>query len=449
VTTPAADEPALPELAATPEATGTPRQLALLSVGTLLIGVSGYLFLVVIGHGRFSPAVTASLSAVYLLSTILGPGIFVAVEQETSRLVSSTLAAGGRPGPVAKRAGAVAAILAGTCVALLALVAPAMLDLLLNGQLGLVLALGLTMVGSAGMFWLRGLAGGQRRFGSYAVTLLVDAGVRIVGCLALALSGSTDPFWYAMALCAAPAVAAVVTLGQPRTRQLERPVTPVPDRPVPRLGTVFGGTVTLLVASALSMAMANLAPVLVTAALPAAPDIAFAFTTAVVLTRVPLLLMGPVQAVLLPGMTAAVTTGRMDVFRSRLHRGLALLAGIGVLAVLGCLLAGRLAVRILFGPAADLTATGRLALLAAAAAVQAAILLVTPALVALGRHRAVLIGWIAGAAAFAACFLLPLDPLDRGTLAQLVGPVVTLAVQLLLVRTSDQPPQPAPDPTPS
>ena len=55
--------------------------------------MSGYLFLVVIGHGRFSPAVTASLSAVYLLSTILGPGIFVAVEQETSRLVSSTLAA--------------------------------------------------------------------------------------------------------------------------------------------------------------------------------------------------------------------------------------------------------------------------------------------------------------------------------------------------------------------
>jgi hypothetical protein len=57
------------------------RDVLAMLLGTLLIGVSGYLFLAVIGHGRFGPATTAALSATYLLAAVLGPGVFVALEQ--------------------------------------------------------------------------------------------------------------------------------------------------------------------------------------------------------------------------------------------------------------------------------------------------------------------------------------------------------------------------------
>ena len=55
--------------------------------GTLLVGASGYVFFAVIGHGRFDAQVAAALSATYLLSNILGPGVFIAAEQESSRVI--------------------------------------------------------------------------------------------------------------------------------------------------------------------------------------------------------------------------------------------------------------------------------------------------------------------------------------------------------------------------
>ena len=52
--------------------------------GTVLVGLSGYVFFAVIGHDRFDPATAAALAATYLLSNILGPGVFIAAEQESS-----------------------------------------------------------------------------------------------------------------------------------------------------------------------------------------------------------------------------------------------------------------------------------------------------------------------------------------------------------------------------
>ena len=45
-----------------------------------------------------------------------------------------------------------------------------------------------------------------------------------------------------------------------------------------------------------------------------------------------------------------------------------------------------------------------------------------------------MLAWLAGAVVFAGCFLLPMGPVDRGVLAQLAGPVVTLLCQLLTLR---------------
>ena len=86
----------------------------------------------------------------------------------------------------------VALVLALATLGILALATADLLTLLLDDRVGFAVALALIMGGSAAMFWLRGIFGGQRRFGSYASTLLIDAGVRIIGIVGLALAGSTS-----------------------------------------------------------------------------------------------------------------------------------------------------------------------------------------------------------------------------------------------------------------
>src|SRR6478735_3009373 len=159
--------------------------------GTVLVGLSGYVFFAVIGHDRFDPATAAALAATYLLSNILGPGVFIAAEQESSRVISAARAGGGIDRTTVRRLGM---ICAGLGVLTLAV-------------LGLMLA----VVGSAAVYYIRGLAGGQQRFHRYAATTGIDGGARILGCLGLAVAGGTNPTAYALALCAGPVVAALLT----------------------------------------------------------------------------------------------------------------------------------------------------------------------------------------------------------------------------------------------
>ncbi|HEY4994649.1 MAG TPA: hypothetical protein VII33_21460, partial [Nakamurella sp.] len=53
--------------------------------------------------------------------------------------------------------------------------------------------------------------------------------------------------------------------------------------------------------------------------------------------------------------------------------------------------------------------------------------------VALRRHRALVLAWVAGAVAFTVCFAIPVQPISRGVLAQIVGPTVTLVMQLAVL----------------
>ena len=150
------------------------------------------------------------------------------------------------------------------------------------------------------MYLVRGLAGGQQRFRRYAMTVLIDGGARIVGCGTLVLIGSTDPVAFALALCAGPVVAASWL-----TARHSRPSAGGKVGEPPSISTLARDVSWLLIASALWIGLANLGPVVVTAMQPADPVTAAGFAAAVVLTRVPLLFMGPIQAMILPATTAA------------------------------------------------------------------------------------------------------------------------------------------------
>jgi O-antigen/teichoic acid export membrane protein len=400
-----------------------------MAVGTIAIGISGYGFLSLIGHGRFDDATLAALSSTYLLMNILGPGVYLATEQETSRRVSAGIAGGLRVSPVVQRLVVITAAITLLTLLVLAAVAPTLLDDVLDGQVALFAALVIALIGSALVFSVRGLAGGQRRFRVYAWSLIIDGGVRLTGCVTLALVGSHSPGAFALVFSAGPVVAAAVCVWPARLTEEPRR-SPAPAAGWASMASRVGW---LLVASALTMALANIAPVIVTATLSDDAAAASAFAIALVLSRVPLLLMSPVQALVLPGLAASASEGRVADFRRQFGRGLSVVAVLGAAFLIGGAVAGPRALQLLFGTPEGAISVGVLEALMLSAIGFMIIQLCQPALIALHLHAGLVAGWVAGAIAFGMCFSLPIDPISRAVLAQLLAPATVLAVHGTLI----------------
>ncbi len=411
-----------------------------MTVGTVMIGLSGFVFLSVIGHGRFNAVTSAALSSTYLLVNILGPGVFAAIEQETSRTVSHTIAIGAEPRAGIRRMLAISAALSLLTLLVLAALASVLLPQVLDDNIGLLIAIGFSVFGSALIFLVRGIFGGQSRFGHYAWSLMIDGGVRLAGCTLLAVLGNTSPSTYAVVLSAGPMVASLVMfLIRPGRREsLSTAVgsTKSDVSPAPSWSHLTRGVLGLLISSVLWMSMSNLAPVIVTASMPAAPELAAGFTVALVLTRISLLMMAPIQALFLPRLSRAVATLDTDGFRRDLLNGLMLVLVLGAAAISGFAGLGPLAIRVLFGEASDTNGRGVLALLAVSSVILMLVLMLQPALVALRQSGRMVAGWVTGTAVFIGCFiLLPMRPLDAAIFAQLAGPATTLIVHIFGLTT--------------
>lgn len=401
-----------------------------LAAGLGIVGVAGYAFVAIIGrvyHGPADAVLVTALIALYLLINIIGPGVFAAVEQETSRSVSAAIVTGMPVRPVAQRAGRLTASVFMAVLVVLLVSWPLVLHRVFDDRVGLLLALVSAVAGSAGVYWVRGVLGGQQRFAAYAVTFYVEGAVRLFPCLALLVVAIRDPTAYGLVFAAGSGVAALVLLPVLRMGSNGTDVQQVVG---------MGRSLALLVgATALSQTIANLAPVIVAFRLPTDPLAASVFGSTFVLARVPLFVFAPVLAVLLPSLTRAIVTGRQDLFTSRLRRVILTVSVLGAAGVVLGALFGPAAVEILFNaPLRPSSVT--LALLTAATVLMMTALVLQPALVALGRQRAVTIGWVLGGAMFLALLALPIGPLTAALTAQLVGPlVVTVYLTIDLRRT--------------
>jgi O-antigen/teichoic acid export membrane protein len=77
---------------------------------------------------------------------------------------------------------------------------------------------------------------------------------------------------------------------------------------------------------------------------------------------------------------------------------------------------------------AERPSVGTMALLGAATMVMLVAMVVQPTLVALGRQRVVTTAWVVGTAVFLVLLVLPVAPVTAALVAQLVGPLVVVAV---------------------
>lgn len=405
-----------------------------LAAGLAVLGAAGYAFVAVVGHVFHSPAEAGALSALislYMLVNIIGPGVFAALEQETSRAVSAAAARGEPLRPVARRAAVLALWSFVALVAIVLVAWPLVLGRVLEWRPGMLAALLVAIAGSGAVYWARGMLGGQQNFTAYARTLYVEGAVRLLPCLALLAFTWEKPSAFGLAFAIGSAVAALSVwpaLTLPPTN-----VTTTPDGMGRSLLYLAG-------AIALSQLLANLAPVVVTYRSPGDLVAAAVFGSTFVLARVPLFLFAPVQAVLLPQVTRAATMGRRDELTRKLRQVLALVAGLGVLGVVGCAWLGPWAAERLFNTAYR-PSVGTLTLLGTATLVMMLALVVQPTLIALARQRTVTIGWIAGSIVFLVVLVVGPDPIAAALAAQLVGPLVVLVVLLVgVLRALHAPP---------
>jgi O-antigen/teichoic acid export membrane protein len=417
--------------------------------GLALVGLAAYVVLALAGH-TLAPRDYTAAANMFLITAIVGPGVFAAVEQQTNREVSGRLAARLRLGPLLWAAGLVTA---GYTVAICALVlalSPVLVPWVFAGHRALVAATMLAVAGAAAAYLLRGVFGGQRRYRWYGLSLAGEGLFRLLPCVALVLLGwaNADRFGFVFAIGAG--LAALVTVpGLLRgiaIRQipgLGKSPTQAGKIPDSRLSVwgLAGAVGYLAGASALTLTMTNLGPVVLTSRLgtsaPGHAALVASFVSLFLLARVPLFLFGPVQAFLLPALTEAVERRDVAAVRATLRLALLAVLAVGLPGVLGAWLLGPWATRVLFNAPIELP-RGVAALLGVGTVAMMAAQILQPALVALGRNRAATLSWVVATAGFVALLFAPIAPLAAVVTAQVVAPIgvaglLTFALRRCLV----------------
>jgi O-antigen/teichoic acid export membrane protein len=323
----------------------------------------------------------------------------------------------------------ISAVLAAVMIALLLMLSPLLVHRVFGGTWLLLVAALVAVAGAASIHVIRGLFSGQRRYGWYGTSLAAEGLARLVPSVVLVWVGIAGaghgPAAFGFAFALGTLLAAATTAAG------VRPGTPGPAAPVRAMARGVGF---LAAASALSFLLANIAPVVLTSRLTGDPGTAASFVSLFVLARLPLFLFSPVQAFLLPSLTAAAERDDKAGVRRQIRTMMVLVGAIGLASVVGAAVAGPWAAQVFFNAPRELSALVA-ALLGLSTVIMILAQVLQPALVALGEHRVVMAAWIAGTAVFGALLGTPTDPLVAVLAAQLAGPA---AVVLIMTRALRQ-----------
>lgn len=411
--------------ARTPGAAG----LANIGVGIAVSSAAGYALLVIAGRA-LEPAEFALFVAFWGVLFGIGSSLST-IEQDTARVAASTRAEAHGPTDPAAHAVTTAAAFLGSTVAALTVLPP--VSARLYGADGA--AMGWLVVAAAAgfamQFAVRGLLIGIGDVRRYSLLVMLEAMLRLALLVPLLLAGRVQ-LWTAGVAVALGSFAWVAWARRARS------VLPGPAvsaavwlRAVRRAGS-------LMVAAALSAAVITGYPTVVALLTTSAPSAAGgAVFAALTISRVPLLLVSPVQAMTVPWVVRA-SAGRggagWTVGRAAVVGTVAtVLCSLGGAAV--AYVAGPSVVRMVYGPDYVVPA-GAVAVLVASAFVLAWVLVLCAALLALDGRRDMTIVWAAAFVCTAAMLALStLGPVETTAAGALVGPLVAAPTALWLLRS--------------
>ncbi|WP_086780394.1 lipopolysaccharide biosynthesis protein [Crossiella equi] len=406
-----------------------------MGLGLAVLGLAGFAFLGIVGN-TVSASEKVALTNLYMIINVIGPGLFVSLEQEANRVVSSGVAAGVDPRPGLRRAAWLGLGLVGLTVVVMLAISPVLVSRNLDGHSSLLVWVLVSALASMAVFYVRGVLAAGNQYDGYAATLGMEGLFRLVACFAVATIGSATVDRYGLAYVLATIVAVLVAV--PWLRKVFRALReqpPVDASPESRAavteghttGKIAKGLALLGAATLLAQLVANLAPIVVSARLLTDKELVAAFGFAFVLTRVPLLVFGPVQSMMLPALTAAAVRGDFAEVRGRVRVILLAVFAVGLTGAIGSALLGPWLVVHVFN-ATVWPSWQVMGLLGLSTVLLMIAQVLQPALVALGRHHTVTVAWVIGTAVLVAMLALPGDPIAVAVAAQLVGPFLVAVV---------------------
>jgi O-antigen/teichoic acid export membrane protein len=395
--------------------------------GLIVSGITSYGFLAISARA-LGPEKYAPLGVLWALTYVVCPGVFLPLEQEVGRALSTRRAKGVGGGPLIRRAALAGGVAAAVLIAATAATGPLSLTHLFDDKVLLLVALMVALGGYYVEFLVRGMLSGNGRFGSYGVILGSEALLRMLACFALAVVGVDTVGPFGVIIGVAPIAATL--LGLRRERNL---VTPGPDAPWSELSTALGY---LLAGSVMAQLLVNAGvfavQILADADQRGPGGVAGRFLNGLIIARVPLFMFQAVQAALLPKLAHLAGEGRHEDFRTGLKRLLAVVVGIGVLATVTAFAIGPFVVTTLFGKGFELSHTD-LGYLAGGSAIYMLALALAQALIALANYSRVVLGWAAGLVAFVGVTAIGEELLPRvehGFLAGSIAAAIVMGVSV-------------------
>ncbi|WP_439384403.1 lipopolysaccharide biosynthesis protein [Amycolatopsis lexingtonensis] len=408
----------------TPAATSSGRTTAGSLGGSLIVSIGLGYVLTVACQRLLSPPDYAVFVTFWGLVMGLGSTLSP-LEQELSRQSAVAALTGGKAGRPALRAVAVGMLVAAAFS--LALLIPPVNEKLFHGDWSLAVIVLCGGVAFACQFGTRGLLIGQHKVKAFSLLVVAEPAIRalVLGVLVVSVAYNV----VSLAVAVAAGSFAWLLFARPARQLLDVHVE----------GDGWGVTGRrmgmLLVGAALTAAVITGYPALVGLLAPGGDgDRVGALFAALVIARLPLTLIGPVQSLAVPFVVRLSVT---EEGRHRLRRVLALGAAAAlVLAALGALVGlwlGPWAVRFVSGPKYDIDGWS------VAGLVWSSVLLVpmqllTAVLVARTQARLVLLTWaIVTGTASLMLVLLPGDTVFRAVVALAAAPTLGLAVVLAFV----------------
>lgn len=391
--------------------TSTSRSTSALALGSIVSGLLAYVVFALVTHGLGAHA-AAPVAVLWTHWALAGAAFTFPVQHWITRSVAA-----GHEADVRRSAGRVTLVVL-ACAAVLALLAwLAREQLFHRSDAAFPVMIGLVTVGSAVIGAVRGGLGGRERFGSVAVSLVAENGLRCLLVAVLLLVGVTDPVAYGLCLVAG----SLVAVAWPSALRFSGTASDGAQASTPLVFLSGAATSQLL-----GQVVLTGGPVLL-ALLGGSPAEVTSMFAALALFRAPYMVaLGAV-----PQVTVRVAQDE-DRGGLPLPGGLAGAAGVlvalvGLAAVLGGWL-GPTVLRLVFGETIEVEhATA--ALVAAGCAVAVANLVLT--VVALARDRPVAAArtWLASVAAggVAVAVLGAAGAVDRTTLGFVVAELVALA----------------------
>lgn len=415
--------------------TAVPEGTFVVGIGMVIAAAAAYVVVIVVnsavGGSNGGTSQYAGFAVFWSLLFIVGPGLFLPLEQEVARAISQRRTEGVGSAPVVKKAAGFGLIMAAILTVASIALSSVIVNELFHGSRGLLIGFVLGLIGFAVMHLVRGVCSGNGRFVPYGVMIGSEGLIRLIFVIVLAAIGTRTAGPYGIAMGIAPFFAALAVFLDGKGL-----LTSGPPAAWAEISTAL---TLLLVGSVLAQALAYSALLVVNVTQGAQnADVARSFTNAFFVARIPVLMFMAVQAALLPRLARlAASDAHLD-FRTAFKRLLVVVIGVAVLGTVVAAAIGPFIGKLLFTPEGFQISNVDLGVLAAGSGAFIVGLTVAQALIALKKYGHVAISLFIGCVAFlgTVAALTPVsDTMLRASLAFFAGALVaTLGMLVSIAR---------------